>query len=120
MIKDVVYEMASVAGLDDAFAEDFYNRIKADDAVLDEFITYLRTGQFKGEDKVRGYSIVDILVWQMDHFKAFLDRESLAKNNNECETILTAFDVFMKLKADPEKYIGIMSAESGSDYDGKF
>lgn len=120
MIKDVVFEMAEAAGLDDEFAMDFYNRIKDDEPVLKEFITYLRTSKFLCEEKVRGYSIVDIVVWQMDHFKAFLDRDSISKNNNECEKILMAFDTFLRMKADPEKYVRLLTEESGSDYDGKF
>ena len=57
---------------------------------------------------------------QVDHFKAFLDRDTFGTQNNECQMILLAFDTFMKMKIDPEKYVRLMSEESGSDYDGKF
>jgi len=118
-IKNVVYEMSEAAGLGSSFADDFYLRIIADDSLLDEFVTYLTTNRFTCANKVSGYSVVDILVWQMDHFKAFLDRDSLAKNNNECEKLLLAFDTFMKMKEDPNKYLELLTGESGSDYDGK-
>lgn len=120
MIKPVIIEMTQAADLDMSFAEDFYNRIIKDEAILNEFITYLKTSKFICEEKVRGYSIVDVIVWQMDHFKAFLDRDSISKNNNECEKILMAFDTFLKMKENPEKYVRLLMEESGSDYDGKF
>lgn len=119
-IKNVIVEMTQVAQLDEAFAEEFFKNIIDDEPVLNEFITYLKTGKFIGNEKVSGYSVVDILVFQMDHFKAFLDRDTAGTQYNECQMILKAFDTFMKMKKDPEKYVRLMSEESGSDYDGKF
>lgn len=119
-IKNVIDEMCGVASLDSTFAEDFFNRIIEDGPVLNEFITYLQTGKFLCNEKVRGYSVVDIMVFQLDHFKAFLDREDDGVNNNECQMLLKAFDTFLKMKEDPEKYVRLMGEESGSDYDGKF
>ena len=120
VIRDVVVEMTEAAGLDNAFADEFYNRIIKDEPILKEFVGYLTTSKFLCEEIVCGYSIVDIVVWQMDHFKAFLDRDSISKKNNECEKLLMAFDTFLKMKEDPEKYVRMLTEESGSDYDGKF
>ena len=119
-IKNVIIEMTQVAGLDDSFAEEFYESIISDEPVLNEFITYLTTQKFNCIEKVEGYSVVDILVFQMDHFKAFLDRDTAGTTYNECQMILKAFDTFMKMKKEPEKYLRLMGEESGSDYDGKF
>jgi len=119
-IRKIIDEMAQVALLDKNFADSFYDRIMKDEAILKEFITYLQTQKFICETKVEGYSIVDVLVWQMDHFKAFLDRGEDVIKYNECEMILKAFDTFLKMKEDPRKYVRMMSEESGSDYDGKF
>jgi len=119
-IKNVIDEMCEVANLNSEFARDFYNRIMADEPVLSEFITYLQTGKFICSEKVCGYSVVDIMVFQMDHFKAFLDRGMDGTKNNECEMLIRAFDTFLKMKESPEKYVRLMSEESGSDYDGKF
>lgn len=119
-IRAVIDEMSDVAGFDKSFADAFFNNIIDDSEVLNEFLTYLKTGQFAGNVKVSGYSVVDILVFQMDHFKAFLDRDTVSTQHNECHMVLKAFDTLMKMKVDPEKYIREMSEESGSDYDGKF
>ncbi|MDO4188480.1 MAG: hypothetical protein Q4D29_05760 [Lachnospiraceae bacterium] len=119
-IRNVIDEMTEAAGLDKEFADEFFRSIINDEPVLNEFITYLKTQKFIGTEKVAGYSIVDILVFQMDHFKAFLDRDTEGTTKNECQMILKAFDTFMKMKKDPEKYVRLMGEESGSDYDGKF
>lgn len=119
-IESVVCEMAKAAELSQDFAKDFTERITTDDSLTSEFITYLKTQKFSCENKVSGYSVVDILIWQTDHFKAFLDRGDDINRYNECEMILKAFDTFMKLKEEPEKYLRLLTEESGSDYDGKF
>lgn len=120
IVRNIVDEMTEAAGLDKAFADSFYERIMKDKGLLDEFVTYLQTQKFTCENKVAGFSIVDILIWQQDHFKAFLDRGDEVNKFNECEMILKAFDNFMNMKEDPQKYLKLLGEESGSDYDGKF
>lgn len=119
-IKNVIDEMCVEAKLSTEFADSFYKRIIDDEKLLNEFILYLKTGKFSCENKVCGYSVVDILVWQMDHFKAFIDRGLDSMKNNECEMLLKAFDTFMCMREEPEKYLRLLTEESGSDYDGKF
>lgn len=119
-IKNIINEMCAEAGYDNDFADRFISSIMADDSLLKEFITYIFTKKFSCENKVRGYSVVDVLVWQMDHFKVFLDREQDMIKNNECAMLLNAFDTFMKMKKEPDKYVDMLTGESGSDYDGKF
>lgn len=120
MIKNVIDEMSEAAGLDKEFATQFFERIIKDEPLLNEFITYLQTQKFTCVNKVEGFSVVDIMIWQMDHFKAFLDRGDEVNKFNECEMLLKAFDNFMNMKENPQKYLKLMGEESGSDYDGKF
>lgn len=119
-VKDIVYEMSEKANLDNDFSNEFFNNIINDPPVLNEFLTYLAEGRFTCENTAYGYNVVDILVFQMDHFKAFMDRGLYSMQNNECEMLLKAFDTFMKLKKDPDKILRLLKEESGSDYDGKF
>lgn len=119
-IKAVIYEMAEKAGLSEEFADSFFKTIIDDEEVLNEFITYVKTGEFLSKISVAGYTIVDIMVFQIDRFKAFLDRDTHDTKYNECHMILLAFDTFMKMKKNPEKYVEEMTGISGSDYDGKF
>lgn len=119
-IQTIISEMCKEAGFDETYETEFSDKLISDESLLTEFVTYILTKKFTCENKVRGYSVVDILVWQMDHFKTFLDREQDMVKNNECAMILNAFDTFIKLKHDPDKYVDMLTGESGSDYDGKF
>lgn len=119
-IKDVIVEMTQVACLPESFAEDFFNELMKDEVLVKEFVTYVSTQKFLSEEKICDYSVVDIMVWQMDHFRAFMDRGLDSMKHNECEMILKAFDTFMKMKKDPDKYVRLLTEETGSDFEGKF
>jgi len=119
-LKNVIYEMSLEAGLDKEFADDFIMEISDDGPLVNEFITYIAENRFTCENKVRDYSVVDIMVWQMDHFKAYMDRGLDGMKSNECEMLLRAFDTFMKMKKDPDKYVEMLTGETGTDYEGKF
>jgi len=101
------------------FYDAFWERLKNSPDIFREFVYYMQKGEFAGKIKIRGRSIVDILVWQMDHFKAYMDRETQIKGN-QSEMVLRAFDTFLKMEEDPEAILYLMDTESGSDYDGKF
>ena len=118
--QNIIYRLSEQAGKDKSFAEDLWERISHSQGVLMELAYYHDKGDFWDKHVVAGYHLTDIIVWQVDHFKAFLDRGDDMNKYNECEMILKAFDTFMKMKANPEKYIRMISEESGSDYDGKF
>lgn len=120
IVKEIIDEMAQKADLSQSFADEFFDLIIKDHTLLNEFLTYIKDGKFTMENKVRGFSIVDIMIWQMDHFKAYMDRGLYGMKSNECEMVLKAFDTFMKLKQDPDKYIRLMTEETGSDFEGKY
>ncbi|MDO4966082.1 MAG: hypothetical protein Q4E51_05180 [Lachnospiraceae bacterium] len=116
IIKDVIDEMTDVANLDKDYANIFFERIVKDESLLNEFIQYVSTHKFSCENKVRGYSVVDILIFQTDHFRAYMDRGLYGMRNNECEMVLKAFETFMNMKEDPDKYVRMMTEETGTDH----
>lgn len=120
IIKEIIDEMVEKAGIDQSFSDTFFESIIQDDPLLNEFLGYLSTGKFTLENKVNGYSVVDVLVWQVDHFKAYLDRGLYGMRYNECEMLLKAFDTFIKMKKDPDKYLKMITEETGSDFEGKY
>lgn len=60
------------------------------------------------------------MVWQMDHFKARLDRDNSGTKQNGDRMLLLAFDTLLNMKKDPEKYIRKMTEETGTDYPDKY
>ncbi len=108
------------AGESDAFLEQFWENLTQSEGVYREFVYYLEQQNFLCEYQIEGYSLVDIMVWQMDHFKAQLDRGKEDMKNNADKMLLMAFDTMLKMERDPMRYILSMQSETGTDYPGKF
>ena len=108
------------AGEDEVFLQDFWLRLRQSENVYREFVYYLENQRFLCEYKVEGYSVVDIMVWQMDHFKAQMDRGKDDMKNNGDKMILMAFDTLLKMERDPARYVELMQTETGTDYEGKY
>ncbi|MGN1179592.1 MAG: hypothetical protein ACI4SD_00150 [Suilimivivens sp.] len=119
-IRQFIGKLCEYAGEDEKFADDFYERLKADEEILREFAYYMLHGNFACKAKVRGYGVVDIMIWQMDHFKAWLDRDTVGTKQNGDRMVLLAFDTLLNMRKDPEKYVQKMQLETGTDYEGKY
>lgn len=115
-----ISELCRYAGEDKTFEEDFRSRLTADEEIYQEFVYYMEHGNFACKAKVAGYTVVDIMVWQMDHFKAWLDRDTVGTKQNGDRMLLLAFDTLLKMRKDPEPYIQKMQGETGTDYQGKY
>lgn len=119
-IREYIVKICENAGEDQDFARDFYERLTADAEILQEFVSYMESGNFACRAKVCDYTVVDVMVWQIDHFKAWLDRDTTGTKQNKDKILLNAFDILLKMKQNPEKYIQKMQFETGTDYEGKY
>ncbi|MDE6964751.1 MAG: hypothetical protein K2P30_14135 [Lachnospiraceae bacterium] len=113
-------ELCSHAGESGEFAENFWQRLKNDREIYEEFVYYMAHGNFACKAKVEGYTAVDVMVWQMDHFKARLDADNSNMRQNGDRMILLAFDTLLCMRTEPDKYIYRMQSETGTDYPGKY
>ncbi|MDE6014293.1 MAG: hypothetical protein K2H41_01145 [Acetatifactor sp.] len=119
-LERYVYDLAAEAGENEDYAADMWRRIKASQGVLKELAYYHDYGKFWGEYKVEGYSLTDVLVWQVDHFKAYLDRRDEVNRWRPERLLLHALDVLLQMEVDPRPFIAKMQGETGTDYVGKF
>lgn len=119
-VFDFIRELCKYAGEDGAFAENFHKKLSGDEEIYEEFIYYMTHGNFACKAKVRGYTVVDIMVWQMDHFKAKLDRDNSGTRQNGDRMLLLAFDTLLSMRENPEKYIARIQNETGTDYPDKY
>lgn len=115
-----ISELCRHGGEGEAFQKDFTERLMADEEISQELFYYMEHGDFACKAKVQGYTVVDIMVWQMDHFKARLDRDNSGTKQNGDRMVLLAFDTLLKMREQPEKYIGKLQGETGTDYPGKY
>ncbi len=119
-LKKFVYHLAEGAQESEAYAADLWERIRKSSGVLRELAYYHDYGKFWGEYKVAGYCLTDILVWQVDHFKAYLDRREEVNRHKPEKLLLHSLDILLQMEENPEPYVAKLSGETGTDYVGKF
>lgn len=115
-------EIAIRAGVDepDKYAEVFTGKILSEKEILDEYIYYLNNGSFLCKYVICGYTIADIIIWQMDHFKALLDDAKAMNKGNEFKMVLEGFATMIKMKENPEPYVAKMQSTTGTDFVEKY
>lgn len=123
-MKEKAYAWAKAlchyAGEDETFLEQFWEALTQSEGVYQEFVYYLEHQNFLCDYQIEGYSLVDIMVWQIDHFKAQLDRGKDDMKNNGDKMLLMAFHTMLQMEKDPMPYVSRMQGETGTDYPGKY
>ena len=107
--------LCECAGQDKEYADKFFSKLKGTPELLREYAYYYDTREFLCEYKIQGFTIADILVWQMDHFRAHLDRSDSANRYDKDRLVLSTFETMLEMKENPEKIITQYSAETGID-----
>lgn len=115
-----IRNLCAYAEEDENFAGDFFRKLQQDEEICEEFVYYMEHGNFACKAKVQGYTVVDVMIWQMDHFKARLDRDNSGTRQNGSRMILLAFNTLLDMKKEPDKYVRKMSEETGTDYPDKY
>ena len=103
----------------EGYLDSFWKTISASEELLDEFSYYADNTDFKCELNVSGITLADILVWQIDRFKAALDEGKFSLKYNGPHMVLSAFMTMADVKDNPEKYLSRFRSETGTDYPGK-
>lgn len=119
-IEGWVRTLGAQAGEEEGFLSALVKALWEEPEAAEELAHYMGTGDFLCKMKVDGYTVVDILVWQIDHFKAEMDRGKYGMKHNKGMMALHAFDSLCKMKKQPEKYKGLMQSETGTDYPDKY
>lgn len=114
-LERFVMDLAEQAGMSNDKAVDLWNRIKNSQGVLQELAYYHDYGNFWCKYEVAGYTLADILVWQVDHFKAYMDRHEEMNRYRQERLFLESLDIMLKMEADPEPFIYKMQSETGTD-----
>ncbi len=107
------------AAEEDGVLEVFWERISKYPELIKEFDYYRKNNDFLCELVVEGITVADILVWQIDRFKAALDEGKFALKYNGAHMVLAAFYTMADVIDDPSKFTSRFSSETGSDYEGK-
>ena len=108
------------AGKTKEYNEDLWKRVSKSNGVLRELAYYHDYGEFYGEYKVAGYSLTDILVWQVDHFKAYMDRHEEMNRYRTERLFVESLDIMLRMEEDPTQYVAKMREETGTDFADKY
>lgn len=112
--------LADRSNMREGFVADFMSRLKDSEEILKEYAFYMENSAFLGEYSVEGMTVVDIMIWQMDHFKSDLDRGLYDMQNNPDKMLLMAFDTMLRMEKEPHKYLEQYGQDTGTDYPGKY
>lgn len=115
VLKEWTAALCRQAGKSEAYEEQFFKGLCESEGLLREFAYYHDTQGFLCEKKVAGYTIADIMVWQVDHFKAYLDRGDECLRYDSAGLLLAAFSIMMEMEKNPAPYVEKMRRESGTD-----
>ncbi|MBP5264089.1 MAG: hypothetical protein J6X14_00620 [Lachnospiraceae bacterium] len=119
-LRNYVLELGMKAGKSEEWAEELWERIKGSNGVLRELAYYHDYGEFLGEYKVAGFGLTDVLVWQVDHFKAYMDRHEEMNRYRTERLFLESLDVLLKMEQDPKPFVEKMKGETGTDFADKY
>ena len=113
-------KLCEFAKEDIEYRDSMWNRLMNCEEIYKEFCYYLENGQFLAQYAVCGMTLIDIMIWQMDHFKSDLDRGLYDMQSNPDKMILKAFETMFKMQDNPDKYTRQFSEDTGTDYLGKY
>lgn len=111
--------LCAYGGENEAFLRDFWQKLLDNPGIYEEFDYYYTRREFLCKTKIEGVTVVDILVWQMDHFKARLDRSGEMRTNKD-KMLLYAFYTFLNMAENPDVILAQIREETGTDYPDKF
>ncbi len=119
-LENYVAMLAERAGETPEYGRELWSRIRQSEGVLQELAYYHDYGKFLCRHRVGEYTLADILVWQVDHFKAYMDRPQDMNRYRSERLFLESLDVMLKMEKDPEVFREKMRTETGTDYVGKY
>lgn len=98
---DYLNQLASYSAWDQDTTDRLWNYLLTYDDLYDEFIHYLSNHEIKDQLHFHGYSILDLYVWQMNHYNMIHDIGKNTGNCNKEDLVLRAFLMMGEFKDDP-------------------
>ena len=114
-LEDFVRGLAVQAGETEEYGERLWEGIRRSGGLLQELAYYYDNGQFLCKYEVAGYTLADILVWQVDHFKLYMDRPEEMNRYRQPRLLLASFDTMLQMEKNPESFAEKMRLETGQD-----
>lgn len=114
-LRRFVLELTEKAGESAEYGEKLWQGIRQSGGLLQELAYYHDYGSFLSKYQVAGYTLSDTLVWQVDHFKFYMDRPQEMNRYRQERLLLAAFETMLKMEKDPTALADKMQGETGQD-----
>lgn len=108
------YELAEYAGATIDDVEEFWKELITVPELLQEYAYYHDNGEVLCRYRINGYSVADIMVWQIDHFRAHMDRVFTNNKNNTKKLVYETFKKMLEIRRNPE-ILRELQSETGTD-----
>lgn len=115
ILHQYVSALAEQAGESQAYGEQIWQGIRQSGGLLQELAYYHDYGKFLCRYQVEGYTLADVIVWQVDHFKLYMDRPGEMNRYRQERLLLAAFETLLQMEKDPGPYLEKMRCETGQD-----
>ena len=93
-------------------SEEQWNRILGCEGVLKELTYWCKTGTLLGEFAPEGITISDAIAWQVDHFKAYMDREENNRWHRE-RLFIQSLETLLDISDGSEEVLRKITGEYG-------
>jgi len=114
-LRNFVHTLALQADKDEEYGEQLWQEIRQSEGLLQELAYYYDRRELLCKYQVAGYTLADVLVWQVDHFKLYMDRPDEMNRYRQPRLILSAFETMVQMEKEPELFIEKMRYETGQD-----
>ncbi len=93
-------------------SEELWRRIVSCDGVMKELVWWCENGSLLGEFSPEGITIADAIAWQVDHFKAYMDREENNRWHRE-RLFLQSLETLLDINDGNRSVLGKIRGEGG-------
>ena len=114
-LQNFIYSLAVQAEKDQTYADTLWQAISQSEGLLQELAYYHDYGTPLCKYQVAGYTLADILIWQVDHFKLYMDRPDEMNRYRQPRLILSAFETMAQMEKSPDAFTNKMRYETGQD-----
>lgn len=94
-------QLCEYAGWDAAGQDALWNKLLNCPELYEEFVYYLSHHEFMCKLCFRGYTLIDLYVWQMNHYNLIHDIGKNTGNCNKEAMVLQAFRMMSEFMEDP-------------------
>lgn len=110
-----LYDICEYAELGKEWADNLWKDIITCRDIYDEFVYYIEHHTFMDKVKVKGYSLSDIYVWQMDKYNLIREIGKNPRTCNKERMVMRAFRTIIDMQQNPDEYVKRLEEGRGED-----